>query len=200
MALPSTTAQHLPLPKDVFYRELSVKSKLRQRFVDEVASITVVGSISPTTANLADGQHVHEILLIDVEPKEGVDVSDDVYLTIEKANGHKKLFVREDGLERVAIVGGQVIRMGGGAELSLLGRDLDQAWDCLLAQVYYGEKTGTNIEARILRDRKIQVLEAEATRLEERARKETQRNRKNDLFNQARQKCHEVERLRAGQR
>ncbi len=197
MALPSTTAQHLPLPKDAFYRELSVKSKLRQRFVDEVASITVVGSISPTTTNLADGQHVHEILLIDVEPKEDKGVSDAVYLTIDKANGHKKLYVREDESECVVILSGQVMRLPGGADLTLYGRDLDQAWDCLLAQVYYGERVGTNTEARILRDRKIQTLEAEATRLEERARKETQRNRKNDLFNQARQKRHQLELLRS---
>ena len=80
---PTTTLVGKPIPKTAFYRNLEVSAKVKQRFVDDVASITWTAKIAPSTLNVTDGKDVHEIVVFHVVLK-AEDTPDDVFLTIDR--------------------------------------------------------------------------------------------------------------------
>ena len=69
LGLPSTTEVERRLPKEAFYRNLTLDTKTRYEFVRLIERIEVTNSVKPTTAALADGEHVHEIMLLNLELK-----------------------------------------------------------------------------------------------------------------------------------
>lgn len=69
IAFPQSTLVGKPVPKTAFYRNLEVNSKVKQRFVDDVASVTWTAKIAPSTLNVADGKTVHEIAVFRMELK-----------------------------------------------------------------------------------------------------------------------------------
>ncbi len=83
MKFPRTTLVGKPVPKTAFYRNLEVSSKVKQRFVDDVASITWTAKIAPSTLNVADGTAVHEIVVFHFVLKVE-DTPDDVFLAIDR--------------------------------------------------------------------------------------------------------------------
>ena len=62
------------------------------------------------------------------------------------------------------------------------GRTIDEAWNSILAQIIFGDNDGSDIEERVARKEKVAALELEITKLEEKARKEKQFHRKNELI------------------
>ena len=69
IVFPSSTLVGKPVPKTAFYRNLDVNAKVKQRFVDDVASITWTAKIAPSTLNVTDGKTVHEIAVFRMELK-----------------------------------------------------------------------------------------------------------------------------------
>lgn len=64
LELPSTTEVGRRLPKEAFYRNLKLDARTRGEFVHLIEGITVTNSVKPTTANIADGDNVHEIMVL----------------------------------------------------------------------------------------------------------------------------------------
>ena len=69
LGLPSTTEVGRRLPKEAFYRNLKLDARTRGEFVHLIERITIANSVKPTTANTADGDNVHEIMVLNVELK-----------------------------------------------------------------------------------------------------------------------------------
>ena len=69
IVFPKSTLVGKPVPKTAFYRNLEVNAKIKQRFVDDVASVTWAAKIAPSTLNVADGKTVHEIAVFRMELK-----------------------------------------------------------------------------------------------------------------------------------
>ena len=69
IVFPKSTLVGKPVPKTAFYRNLEVNAKIKQRFVDDVASVTWTAKIAPSTLNVADGKTVHEIAVFRMELK-----------------------------------------------------------------------------------------------------------------------------------
>ena len=83
LRFPETTLFGKLVPKTAFYRHLDVNSKMKQRFVDDVASIMWLYKLSPSTLNVQDGTNVHEIVVFHVVLKVK-DCPNDVFLFIDK--------------------------------------------------------------------------------------------------------------------
>jgi len=83
LQFPETTLFGKLVPKTAFYRHLDVNTKMKQRFVDDVSSITWLYKLSPSTLNVQDGTNVHEIVLFHVVLKVK-DCPNDVFLFIDK--------------------------------------------------------------------------------------------------------------------
>ena len=199
VGLPSTTEVDGRLPKEAFYRNMKIGSKLREQFISEVDSISLVNTIKPSTANVADGRRVHEIQVIDVEPKRD-EVPDAILMAIDSANPHRKVFVSKGGDELAITHRDKPLRVGGPRSLSILGNDLDEVWDSLLAQLVFDDENGNAIRERLgVRDR-ILALEREVAKLEAKSRRATQFARKNELYSEARASQEELERLKEYER
>lgn len=180
LGLPSTTEVSLRLPKEAFYRNLKLDAKTREQFVHEVESITVVNSIKPSTANVIDGKKIHEILVVAVQPR-GKAVPEAIVQTISSANTNGVVVVDLSSGASGIVFGGKVYQVERD-ELALRGRTLDETWNSILAQIVFGDDDGSNIEERIVRKGKVAALELEIAKLEEKARKEKQFHKKNELI------------------
>ena len=53
--------QQKRVAKTAFYKNREVNVRMKQRFVDDVASVTWVAKIAPSMLNVTDGKTVHEI-------------------------------------------------------------------------------------------------------------------------------------------
>lgn len=196
LELPSTTEVGRRLPKEAFYRNLKLDARTRGEFVHLIECITIANSIKPTTANLADGECVHEIMLLSLELK-GDEQPVRAIEVIARANSHMLAFYTEPG--------GTVYVLRGGLHASntvdsivLTGQTLDAAWDSICAQVIFGDVDGKDVDGRIERAKQRANLEAEIKKLDVACRTTKQINRKNELFYQLKEKQRELETLNTG--
>ncbi len=198
LGLPSTTEVSQRLPKEAFYRNMTLDAKVKAQFVSGIERIVVVNAVRPGTANIVDGKHAHEILVVEVEPKGG-EVPEAVVQTVLKANPNPMVVV--DGATGAvwAKASGRTVRSKGVGALKLVGPTMDEAWDSILAQLAFEEEDGADIQARLDRKEAIEALEREVEALDRKCRKEQQIARRNELFAQLRDKNAELRALKEDQ-
>lgn len=193
--LPSTTEVFQRIPKEAFYQHLKLDNKTRQQFVSGVKRIAVVNVIRVGTANLSDGERVHEILVLEIVPKKEV-VPKEVLLAIASANSNPMVLVDAgSGLVSTKIKG-RIVSTNELSSLKLQGANLDEAWNSFVSQVVFQEENGVEIEKRLAKKIQIEILEHEIEVLDKKSRKERQLTRKNELFYQLKNKNEELLRLK----
>lgn len=89
---PASTLINKPVPKTAFYRNLDMNSGLKTHFVEDIDRIVWLAKLAPSTLNVEDGKEVHEITVFHVILK-NTDVSDDVFLTIDRQMPRHVLFL-----------------------------------------------------------------------------------------------------------
>jgi len=194
LGLPSTTEVGRRLPKEAFYRNLKLDARTRDEFVHFIESITIANSIKPSTANIDDGETVHEIMVLEVllkgdaEPTKAIEA-------IARANPHKLVF-RTAPTGATYVLRKKLHEIEGLDALILVGKTLDAVWDSICEQVIFGDTDGANIDDRIEQAKHIAELEAEISRLDNACRKARQISRKNNLYDELRKKRSELARLR----
>ena len=190
LGLPSTTDVGKRIPKEAFYGHLKVNAALRQSFVEDVERFTVTNSIKTATTGIPDGEHVHEVLVLEVALKVR-RVPEGVLACVARANPHKLLFVCTFGDKACLAVMLKDLVIGpwrcmDGLTLDVRSASIDAVWDSLASQVAYGDVGGgVSVEERFEADAKLDALLEELARIEARGRKERQVARKNALFEQA---------------
>lgn len=195
LGLPSTTEVSQRIPKEAFYRNMDLDARTREQFVSGVDRIVVRNAIRPDTANIASGERVREILVVEVTPKAG-EVPEAVAQTVLRANPNP-MVVTDGSTGRVwARSTGRTVTSDGLATLSLAGPTMDEAWDSILAQVAFREEDGRDVGARLERREAIELLEREVETLDRRCRRERQIARRNELFAQLRRKQAELAALK----
>lgn len=188
LGLPSTTEVDKRLPKEAFYKNLKISPAVKESFVHDIESISVANSVKASTANIEDGEAVHEILVMRVDLK-GRKVPIAALEAIDSANNAKKVFACVFEGERclAAKVGKLVVgpwMPEGEIRIEVNSGSLDNLWDTLASQVVYGD-TGSEdhtVEERYARDQKIEALRKEIGKVDTRCRKERQPGKKNELF------------------
>lgn len=63
LRFPASAAVMRNVPKNAFYKHLGVNAKMKLHFTDDVASITWLYKLAPSTINVTDGREVHEIVV-----------------------------------------------------------------------------------------------------------------------------------------
>lgn len=81
------------VPKTLFYERMEVSPSLKRRFVDDIASITWLYKLAPSTINVEDGIDVHEIAIFLVALK-SEDVPNEVFIQIDKAMPRHIVFIQ----------------------------------------------------------------------------------------------------------
>ncbi len=108
LGLPSTTAVGRRMPKELFYRNLTLPSDVKRSFVEDVERIELAHSVRSSTTGIPDGVAVHEVLVIEVALKER-KVPESVLSCIARTNQHRLLFVCTYG-EKVCLCHAQGAR------------------------------------------------------------------------------------------
>ena len=66
---PASTIVDKSVPKNAFFKNMDINSRIRQDFTDKVKSITWKAKFAPSTLNVDDGKAVHEIVVFKMNLK-----------------------------------------------------------------------------------------------------------------------------------
>ena len=193
LGLPSTTEVGRRLPKEAFYEHLALDKRTREEFVRLIDRIEIANSVKPATANLADGSHVHEIIVLRIDLKCG-EVPEHALEAIAKSNPHKLVF-RLEPIGATCVFRDGMWRSDDMDGLKLEGPTMDEAWDSAVSQVAFGDSDGKDIDERLAREKLRCSLESEIASLDAKCRKTKQINKRNELFAQLKARMRELDQL-----
>lgn len=188
------------VPKTKFYEHGNVRTALREKFVDDIQSVTWAYKLADDTIRLRGSFAVPEIQVFTLEAK-GTDVSDDVLTAIDKTV-HFPIIFEVAANDRVRTVAAQKTLLG---KIPTIGRyfttewqpsevsrrplptalDLPSLYEAILSALLpmdtLAGETMSEATNRLERARKLQ---REITALEKKLRTEPQLNRKLELRRQ----------------
>ena len=188
---PKSTLVHRRMPKEAFYKRLSLTPALKEKFVSDVDRMFVENSLTRENLNLTADSEIQEILLLSVSLKKQ-EFDGKVIEAIARQNPHKLVFllVYEDS-RQLAIYHGKLYRSpwmaADAVELSAEGFSLDEIWEHLIERIALHEERATqaeglSIDARLARQEQIMKLERQIKKLEKAAWKEQQPKKRFDLY------------------
>ncbi|MFA5383817.1 MAG: DUF4391 domain-containing protein [Eubacteriales bacterium] len=194
--LPQGTAFNRRIPKQKFYENLSVTAELKRIFVEQINVIYWRNKISPTTVNVAAGETVSEIEIIEIRLNQpGLDKR--ILQLIDREIPYHILFLLMFKEQVQAWIGYKEQSQGGTSAfkpgayfntewqplnalaLRIDGLNMDSLYEAFLRQIA-GErleyKTGGDLKDAVARDERRQKLQKEITTLENKVRREKQFN------------------------
>ena len=204
---PEASRIHKALPKEAFYRHISLTRKVKDKFVTDIEKIYAEWSFTNETLNLEKEGESNEILVLLVKlKKQSIDTK--IFEAIAKQNSHKLLFVCSAGDElKLAIYHSGKVYMTewlnkNKLNLEAQGFSLDEVWDgfveqiALTKQIDFGKQL--SIEERLERQNKIIALEKEIDKLDALTWKEIQPKKKFELYNSIKECQKKLEEIKNG--
>lgn len=202
ITLPLSTAVGRNLPKEAFYRRLTLNAELKEKFVGEIRRIILSNSLTGTTLNLQAGGEVTEILLLTVELKKAL-TDYRVIEAIARQNPHKLVFhLQYEQQEQLALYYGKLYKTPwhplGCLPLEAKGFTLDGVWDNMVAQIALSDadlpqSQNLTVPERIERQERRERLEKELTKTERLTRVEKQPKKKFELYQRVQKLTRELE-------
>ena len=194
--LPRGTVFNRRIPKQKFYENLSVTAELKRVFVEQINVIYWRNKISPSTVNIAVGETVSEIEIIEIRLNQpGLDKR--VLQLIDRGIPYHILFLLMYKEQIQAWIGYMEQSQGGTAafkpgtyyhtewqnvdELSLRldGLNMDSVYEGFIRQIAgerLDDKSGGNLKDAVACDERRQKLQKEIAALENKVRREKQFN------------------------
>lgn len=204
LKFPPTTIVGKPVPKNAFYKHLEVNAKIKQHFVDDVASIHWLYKLAPSTINVEDGKLVHEIVVFSAVLK-AKDCPNDVFLFIDRNMPRHVVFVLEyedrykvllnykswkDGLNSQFDIIKTFATDWLTAErllLTLEGQTMDALYEAMAGQVSgFGTTKAEDTKRIVELEELIDKAKREVESIQKRIRNERQLNRQMELNGAAR--------------
>ena len=204
LKLPAGTVVGKPVPKNAFYKHLEVNARIKQHFVDDVASISWLYKIAPSTVNVADGKAVHEIVIFSAVLKDR-ECPDDVFLFIDQNMPRHVVFVLEyDGQYKVMLnykewKDGQAGQFRivktfvtswmnvGQIALKLEGQTMDVVYESMAGQVSgFGTSKSEDTKRIVELEELLAKAKRELDALQKKIRSERQLNRQMEMNAKAR--------------
>jgi hypothetical protein len=205
LGFPQTTEFNKRIPKQKFYEHMDVSPALKRVFVEQIKLIHWRNKIAPTTVNIAPGQAVNEIEVIELRLNQP-QLDESVLRQIDKEIPYHILFILsyEDklqawtGYKEAAESGNKAFKVNryyhtewlpaDELTLSMIGLNMDSVWDNFIVQVggvqvEQGKTLGEQIEV----DTRKEKLTKEIQKIEKQARNEKQPRKKFELAQQAKE-------------
>ncbi|MBW7572492.1 DUF4391 domain-containing protein [Caproiciproducens faecalis] len=194
--LPKSTYFERKIPKEKFYKNLDIDSKLRQRFISGIDSIVWQNKLSKTTLNVADGANVIEIDVLEVILK-GNECDYKLLEFIDSNIPHHTVFIlRMQEKAQLVINFKEAIKNREGKfkisatyktdwsdmnalTLSVNGLDMDKIYENFILQIASGKLNVTNssdLKEAIAKAKEIDDLKAQIAVLEAKIAREKQFN------------------------
>lgn len=207
IAFPAATAVHRRLPKEAFYKHLSLTKILKEKFVSDVDRIAVENSLTKENLNLLSDAEIKEIMLLSISLKKR-EFDGKVIEAIARQNPHKLVFLLcFEEQQQLAVYYKKLYRTlwmkQDEVALKLQGDSLDEIWDSFLEQIALYEERAEqtddlSIEARLALQEQIQKLEKQIAKTEAAMWKEQQPKKKFELHTRLREYQQKLEDLKHG--
>ena len=204
LKFPRTTIVGKPVPKNAFYKHLEVNAKMKQHFVEDVASIHWLYKLAPSTIHVEDGKLVHEIVVFSAVLK-SKDCPDDVFLFIDQNMPRHVVFILEyDNRYKVLLnykewkdgQNGQfkIIRTfvtewltDNQLSLTLEGQNMDALYEAMAGQISgFGTRKAEDTKRIVELEGLIDKAKREVESIQKRIRNERQLNRQMELNGEVR--------------
>ena len=202
LGFPQTTEFNKRIPKQKFYENIDISPALKRVFVEQIKLIHWRNKLAESTLNIAPGQAVTEIEVIEVKLTQP-QLDEAVLRQIDKEIPYHILFVLSYGNKVQAWTGYKEAAESGKKAfkvnkyyhtewmledeliLDIEGLNMDAVWDNFIIQVGGVElEQGKDLAEQIeLDDRKVQLAK-DIEKLEKQARNEKQPNKKFQLASQ----------------
>jgi hypothetical protein len=199
--LPQGTAFNRRIPKQKFYENLSVTAELKRIFVEQINVIYWRNKISPTTVNIAAGETVAEIEVIEIRLKQP-SLDKRVLQLIDREIPYHILFLLIHEEQVQAWIGYKEQSQGGTAAfkpgtyyntewqpvdelaLRLDGLNMDSVYEGFIRQIAgerLEDKFRGDLKDAVVRGKRRQKLQKEIAALENKVRREKQFNKQVEL-------------------
>lgn len=194
--LPRSTIFNRRIPKQKFYENLSVTAELKRVFVEQINVIYWRNKIAPSTVNIAAGETVAEIEVIEIRLNQP-SLDKRVLQLIDREIPYHILFLLVFEEQVQAWIGYKEQSQGGTAafkqgtyyntewqpvnEISLRidGLSMDAVYEGFIRQIAgkrLEDKSGGGLKNAVARDERRQKLQKEIAALENKVRREKQFN------------------------
>ena len=211
LGLPKTTEFNKRIPKQKFYENLSVTPAVKKAFTEQIKIIYWRNKLAATTLNLAPGEQVTEIEVLEVRLN-APDLDENVLRLIDREIPYHILFLLEyDGKYQAAVGYKEAAGSGKAAfkvdryyrtdwlveeelPLHLEGLTIDAVYENLIRQIAGDSLSSgedTTLKESVEQQKHREQLEKQIATLEAKMKKEKQLNRKMELKA-------EIKRLRSG--
>ena len=201
---PVSTRVHRRLPKEAFYKHLTLTAVLKEKFVTDVERIDIENSLSNDSLNLTAPSEIKEILVLCITLKKE-DFDGKILEVIAKQNSHKLIFVLvHENKQKLAVYHNKLYNTSWKNEneisLTLNGSSLDEIWSSFVEQTALYEEQAENvgslsIDERLALQEQITKLEKLIAKTEKSAWKEQQPKKKFDLYSKLKQYQKELQKL-----
>ena len=200
---PQTTEFNKRIPKQKFYENMEISLALKRVFVEQIKLIHWRNKIAPATLNIAPGQVVNEIEVIEIKLNQQ-SLDEAVLRQIDKKIPYHILFILSYGNKVQAWTGYKETAKSDSKafkvnkyyhtdwmpedELSLeiTGLNIDAVWENLVIQVGNVEiAEGNTLAEQIQQDEERQKILKQIDKLEAQARRETNPRKKFELVQKA---------------
>ena len=188
---PVSTTIHKRLPKEAFYKRLTLSAALKDKFVTDVERIVIENSLSNRSLNLNSSSEIEEILMLSIALK-NQEFDGKVVEAIARQNDHNLLFLLScEGSQQLALYHNKLYRTpwmsADNIELKLNGLSLDEIWNSFIEQIALYEEKAENadtlsIDERLALQEQITKLEKLIKKTEAAAWKEQQPKKKFELY------------------
>ena len=189
---PETTLFGKTVAKKLFYDQLDVSAKMKQRFVNDIEEIVWLYKLAPTTLNVQKGAKISEIEIM-LCPLKDVECPVDVFKFISQKIPHHIVFILQYGDSyRLLIQYGQdsfVSPWCKREELSLKieGQTLDRIYDGFVGQLTgIGNRDSESLQEIIRLKKEIKKLSEKIETMQRQIRHEPQLNRQLAMNSEAR--------------
>lgn len=204
---PKSTVVHRRLPKEAFYKHLSLVATLKTKFVTDVDRIVVENSLTQKNLNLAKESDIKEIMLLSIALKKQ-DFDGKIVEAIACQNPHKLMFLLEYENEcQLAVYHNKLYRTDWMKEqdlsLKLSGNTLDEIWDDLVRQIAVSSEAvlkqgGQTIDEQLKTQDEINRLNKLIKKTETAAWKEQQPKKRFELYTELQNYKEQLEEITNG--
>ena len=199
LELPKSTYFGRIIAKDKIYAHAGADSDLKDIFVEQVERIRWLNKISPATVNIAQGEQVEEIQVIEVTlTTRSPDKR--ILPAILKSIRYKIVFALVyGGVTTYKIYYDNKTSFASDKPPKLMGNDTDSVWENIIVQMRgMAVNEGKTIGEQIAEDSERENLVQKIEKLEKQARNEKQPRRKWELAEELRKLKTELEESQNG--
>jgi hypothetical protein len=205
--LPSATAVGRVMPKEAFYKRLTLSSDLKEKFVTDVKRIILANSLTAATLNLEAGTEISEILVLTIDLKKQ-EFDGRIVENIARQNPHQLVFLlRYEDKAQLAVYYAKLYTTEWKPldDLTLLakGFTLDDVWHGFLEQIALRDDISINgadydIDTKLQKQDAILRLQKDIEKQEKLVRNECQPKKKFELYQQLQELNRKLEDIENG--